>query len=163
MSKSLTHYHKVQSLHSVRLLQTSPWGGKSPKLKGCRAKGKTYERTVARLLARSLDSSAELFYNQWIAFTDSTGSHYCQPDLYIVLPSYVLLLEVKLTQTESAEGQMSELYKPVLEALYSRPVVMVQICKNLRYPPRAEISALHQACSSTRFYTYHCLGDLINV
>lgn len=150
-------------LKTAKMLKSSPWGKGTPKLKGARAKGKTYERTIYRLLKRALDLEADLNYNPWIGFTDSTGTHYCQPDIYIVLPGYVLLLEVKLTQTENAEVQLLDLYAPLLEHIYSRPVVTVQVCKNLRYKPKFEIQALREARLPGIPYTYHCIGELINV
>lgn len=157
------HCHQVVGLRTVKILKNSPWGKKSPKLKGSRAKGKTYERTVVRHLKRAFLEPELIHYNEWLGFTDATGSHYCQPDIYVELPSYILLLEVKLTQTDSAAYQLAGLYRPLLEALYSKPVVMVQVCKNLRYPPKYEIHALREAKKPGQIYTYHFIGELLNV
>lgn len=163
MSGSSNHYHKVVGLRHVKILKNNPWGGKQPRLKGNRAKGKTYERTVLRCLRRALTESDCIHYNEWLGFTDASGTTYCQPDIYVVLPSYVLLLEVKLTQTEDAEIQLRDLYRPLLEELYGLPVVMVQVCKNLRYQPKHAISSLREASQPGILYTYHCIGELINV
>lgn len=160
---SLNHYHKIVNLRNVQILKNSPWAGKQPRLKGNRAKGKTYERTILRCLKRAFLEPDRIHYNEWLGYTDASGSNFCQPDIYVVLPSYVLLLEVKLTQTEDAEIQLRDLYRPLLEALYSRPVVMVQVCKNLRYKPINAISSLREACEPGKLYTYHCIGELVNV
>lgn len=164
MSESSNPYHRIQGLRSCKILKNSPWAGKQPRLKGARAKGKTYERTILRQLKRHFSEPEAIHYNEWIGYTDSSGTNFCQPDIYILLPSYILLLEIKLTQTENAEVQLRDLYRPLLEALYpGRPVVMVQVCKNLRYRPRNEIQALREAKVPGLLYTYHCLGETINV
>lgn len=150
-------------LRSVQILKNNPWRGKEPKLKGCRAKGKTYERSVVRALKRVFTEPELIHYNEWLGFTDSTGTHFCQPDIYIHLDSYILLLEVKLTQTDQAAYQLGGLYRPLLEMLYNKPVVMVQICKNLRFPPRNEIKALREAKHPGIIYTYHYIGEYFNV
>ena len=164
MSESSNHCHRIQNLRSCKILKNNPWAGKQPKLKGSRAKGKTYERTILRQLKRHFTDLDAIHYNEWIGYTDSTGSNFCQPDIYILLPSYILLLEIKLTQTENAEIQLRDLYRPLLEALSpGRPVVMVQICKNLRYQPRNEINSVSEAKVPGILYTYHCLGETFNV
>lgn len=56
---SLNHYHKIVNLRNVQILKNSPWAGKQPRLKGNRAKGKTYERTILRCLKRAFWSLIE--------------------------------------------------------------------------------------------------------
>ena len=58
-----------------------------------------------------------------------------QPDAYLVGPHSVVVFEVKLTQRKSAILQIGELYRPLLRAIYQRPVVGVVVCKNLVYTP----------------------------
>ena len=163
MSESSSHCHQIVGLLRAKILKNNPWGGKVPKLKGSRAKGKTYERTILRELKRRFSEPDLIHYNEWIGYTDSTGTNFCQPDIYIELPTYLLLLEIKLTQTESAEIQLRDLYRPILEWIYKKPVVMVQVCKNLRYRPKNEIQALRDATKPGVLYTYHCLGEYLNV
>lgn len=163
MSESSSHCHQIVGLRNAKILKNSPWGKGSPKLKGARAKGKTYERTIFRLLKRALAPDVELYYNLWIGYTDSQGTSYCQPDIFLVLPGWILLLECKLTQTEEAERQLQGLYKPVLEWIFHKPVVTVQVCKNLRYKPKNEIQSLREANQVGILYTYHCPGEFLNV
>lgn len=158
-----SYHHFVRDLRSAFFTQESPWGQKSPKLKGSCAKGKTYERTVHRKLCKVLPLDA-VHYNRWIRFEDSSGRHFAQPDIFILTDKRVILLECKLTQTEEAEFQLCYLYKPLLELLFpSKEVVCVQVCKNLRYRPAHEIGRLRDAIDPSTIYTYHYLGDQINV
>lgn len=82
-------------------------------------------------------------HEQWLRFVDDAGPGCAQPDLFLVLPTHVLLLEVKLTHTEFAWPQMEGLYVPLLEYVFERPVTTVQVCKNLRgYVPPGMIEGL---------------------
>lgn len=108
---------------------------KPKRLRGCRAKGITFERRVEKFLKKKLsqgDLRGQFHPGQWIEFEDSKGLGYAQPDFYIVNSGGVLLLECKLSQTDTAWDQLYGLYKPLLEHIYKVPVVSVQVCKNLR-------------------------------
>jgi len=54
-----------------------------------------------------------------------------QPDHFILEPKRILLIECKLTQIELAWVQLDYLYRPLLEALFEKPVHSVLACKNL--------------------------------
>lgn len=69
---------------------------------------------------------------QWIEYHDRRGLGYAQTDHYLVLRQAIILLECKLSYRPSAWGQMSKLYRPLLEHLYERPCVGVLVCKNTR-------------------------------
>lgn len=155
-------HHIINGLKSATFTSESPWK-QEPKLKGSCAKGKTYERTIYRRLKAILNEDC-IFYNKWIRFEDKTGTHFAQPDIFIVCPSKIFLLEVKRTQTLEAELQLKFLYKPLLEYLFpSKEVFCVQVCKNLRTRPKNEINALREARDPSIIYTYHCLGEIFNV
>ncbi len=85
-------------------------------------------------MLRNEELEGELFSGTWISFRDANGYGYAQTDHYI-LGEAVLLVECKLTQNTDADGQLRFLYKPLLEHIYKRPVLMVQACKNLRWDP----------------------------
>lgn len=150
--------HIIKGLRSAYLTAESPFK-KEPKLKGAPAKGKTYERWVIRKLKNKLP--AEMFFpSQWIRYEDASGWHYAQPDIFILLPAKILLLEIKRTQTLEAHYQLRGLYKPLLNFLYpDKKVVCVQICKNLRLRPKNEIGCLAEAANPEILYTYHCPGE----
>ena len=168
MSKTSRPYHKVSGLRKVELLDPSmpqPFGtGRAQALTGSRAQGKAYERKIARKLQDRL--GAAVFYNRWIKYIDSSGIRFCQPDIWIELPNSLILIECKLTQTDKADGQMRELYIPVLSWLYpGKRSYCVQICKNLRIIPQYRISRLSEVLGldSSVTYTMPCLGEVVNV
>lgn len=106
---------------------------KPKKLKGARAKGKTYERKVGKKLAYRADKlNIELRSQEWIEYEDTNGYGYCQPDYYFICNGFIILAECKLTYTEQAFNQMTQLYMPVLKHIYKVPVIPVQVFKNLR-------------------------------
>lgn len=155
-------FHVVSGLKSACFTRESPWK-KDPKLKGSCAKGKTFERTIYRRLCAVLNP-ADIHYGEWIRFEDSTGKHYAQPDIFIVGEKRIWLIEVKLSQTPNAFAQMRLLYKPLLEKLFpEKDIVIVQVCKNLRYKPKVSITRLRDALCPSVDYTYHCLGEVFNV
>ena len=156
--------HRPREIHRVRGLELcswsdSPFAKDSSRLKGSFAKGKTFERSVARALGR-LVSPESLVYNRWIHFKDATGWHYAQVDLLVLAQTKLWLLEVKRTQTQDAWLQMGQLYKPLLRVLYpDLDIICVQVCKNLIYPPKHAIQALREATDPEVFYTYHWFGE----
>lgn len=62
---------------------------------------------------------------------------YAQPDHLLLCEKEVIIIESKLTQTESGISQLEQLYRPIIERIYSPlHVRTVMVCKNLRYRPR---------------------------
>lgn len=59
--------------------------------------------------------------------------------------SLVILIECKLTQTNRAWPQMRELYKPILELVYEKPVVCIQACRNVRDPDSNIVAHINRA------------------
>lgn len=133
------------------------------RLKGRRAKGMTYERGVKKHLDRILPklfSSFLTYSGAWIHFIDKTGHGYAQPDFIIELPTSVIIIEIKLTQTDNAERQTKLLYLPLVQNLIpNKPVFLLQVCKNLRYIPKdgtliKEIESILER-EPERLYTLH--------
>lgn len=134
-------------LKEARLTEAPSLYSKSPKLKGSRAKGKIYERAIARRLKRLIDEGkipAELRTNQWFSFEDANGFGYCQTDHYLLLPGFIVLIECKLTQSDQAEDQLDKLYRPILEKIYGVPVVCVHCFKNMRRHPANRIDEIEE-------------------
>lgn len=72
-----------------------------------------------------------IHYHQWITYRETASDkfHWCEPDIFLVARDCVLLVEIKLTGCAEATVQMFGLYAPLLEAIYSRPVRCLQVCK----------------------------------
>lgn len=65
---------------------------------------------------------------------------------------------MKHTQTNEAYDQLLRLYAPLLEHIFSRPAICVQVCRNLKYtPPRGLLDGSEDfwALRSGRMYTWH--------
>ncbi len=139
---------KIAGLRWVELRDQGPFNS-SPKSKISAVKrGLAYERVVGRTLKRLITGGellGELHLQQWILFADAGGVQWARPDAYIRLPSKsqfsshrfdgILLIEVKLTQSDSATHQLLGLYLPLLRRIYNVPILCLQVCKNLRYVP----------------------------
>lgn len=106
----LKQIRHVKGLKWAELRDYGPFPGKQSNrnAKACVKKGKSYERTVLREVTR-LDLGGEICFQQWIMFADENGLGWAQPDLYVLLPNLVLLMECKLTQTPDAAEQLSRL------------------------------------------------------
>lgn len=89
---------------------------------------------------------------------DQMGPGHAQPDAFLVLPKHILLYECKLTQTVNAFLQMAQLYVPLLEQIFERPVMTLQVCRNLRYTPEAERTP-QELIANPEYgnFTWHCL------
>lgn len=137
---------RVQKIVWVRTVDTAPIENIRPK--GIKAQGIGYEKKFGKFLAREIsegDLDGELYSGQWLHWLGSWlqyehGTHrlkssmaYAQPDHYILQDKCVLLFECKLTQTEEAEAQLNFLYAPLLQHLYQKPVLKIQVCKNIRH------------------------------
>lgn len=163
-------YRVIAGLKEAETMHQAPAAfRKSPKLKGCRAKGKTYERTVGRKLANRIKNGLLNFGSdmptihseQWFYFRDMNGSGYCQTDHYLKYENFIVLLECKLTQSNDAIKQMALLYRPVLEHIYGLPVIPVQVCKNLRYNPPNLIVDIEDLLAEPKIqlWTWHYLAE----
>lgn len=132
----------------------APW--ERPKLKGTKASGLTYERAVGRHLSRLYGQKP--ISNQWLRFIDANGQGYAQPDHYFVFEDHVLLIECKRTQTQKGLHQIDWLYRPLLFALYGRPVIGVMACKYMYKENDWTIRDIKSLRPCNKTYTWHWLG-----
>jgi hypothetical protein len=77
-----------------------------------------------------------------------------------VLPGSVLVAEIKLTQCAAGEDQIRQLYRPLLERIFRRPVVGVLVCRGLIFEPGALIEKPEDVIGviDPRIFTWHWLG-----
>ena len=76
----------------------------------------------------------------WISYRDRVGPGLAQPDIVLVLPEGVLVLEIKLKFTLRAIPQLDALYVPLLQHLFpSSPIWRAVLCKHAA----PEISEFH--------------------
>lgn len=123
---------------SHRVVEELSWAGAAPRprfaresrSRGAKAKGRSFERSVAKALPGAI-------HGQWFEFRDRNGPGWCQPDLFLELNWGILVLEAKYTWVPEGFTQMERLYKPVLEKIFCKPVQGVQICKVLTPEARA--------------------------
>lgn len=97
--------------------------------RGAKAKGRQYEKRVAKCLGPSVKNG------QWFKYCDLNGLGWCQPDFIVPLkdqfvPS-VLVIECKYTWISEAHSQISRLYAPVIRKAWDRKVFGLVVCRNL--------------------------------
>lgn len=98
---------------------------------------------------------------KWIEFEDAHGTGFAQPDFFLLGQRSLLLVECKLTQTETAEVQLLHLYSPLLAHIFpSHTIACVQVCKNLRHIPEYEVESLDEVLEwpPGRVATLHWIG-----
>lgn len=105
----------------------------------------------------------ELKSGQWIEFHDANGPGYAQPDHFLALRSRIVLFECKLTETGRGYDQLEDLYSPLLEEIYLRPVVRILTCKNLARLDfsRWEVAGIREAVltqETAKILTWHWLA-----
>jgi hypothetical protein len=91
----------------------------SPKAKGSRAAGLSYERKARKLLEEL--HGRDGLSGPWLRFASKQNARltFCQPD-FVVIDRYLLrctVFEIKLKHTSDAWWQVRQLYIPVLRAL----------------------------------------------
>ncbi len=138
------------------------WPRERPKLTAAQAKGKAYEKKVAKLveeLAEELSNTREILHNPWFKFRDRHGVAHAQPDYLLVAHDQVYVFEVKLTQRPQAIAQLQDLYGPLAMLYFKRPVVLLAVYKNFRHMNEVHlIKHLSEAKANGRVYTIHWLG-----
>ena len=159
-TKRSSNLRQVRGLISATLCER-PSSIPKARLRGNKAKGISYEKLVGKDLKREFGE--RVFLDQWIGFFDQGGLGYACVDGFVVGEDVVLLTESKLTQTERAWKQMELKYVPLLMHIYQRPIVTLQICKNLvkRLEPgeRRTPRRLFENPERGRF-THHWLGRI---
>jgi len=104
-------------------------------MSAARANGIRYEWQVYEWLHDGLGHMHRPVHIQHcIHFSDDNGYRTIIPDAFIVLPELVFLLEVKSQHMPETWWQCEKLYKPVLSAIYQKPVFCVEIVKT--YDPQ---------------------------
>lgn len=116
---------RIEGLVWARMAPESPWGPKAPRARGAKRLGLVYERAIAKALPTGF------VHGQWFEFRDANGSGYCQPDFYAIGRTAVAVLEAKHTFTPEAFAQLEGLYGPILAQVFGKPVIGIQVCKNL--------------------------------
>lgn len=90
----------------------------------------SYEKRAIRELKNS--NLGTVHYHKWIEFVDANGRGYCEPEAFIEYSDRIVLFECKLTGGPSGKIQMLDLYKPVLEHIFKKPVDCLMVCKWVR-------------------------------
>lgn len=120
-------YRQIDGLVWAKTLAKSPSFVKKTSLRGAKGLGIRYEKELAKKIPGAN-------HGQWFEFQDRNGIGWAQTDFFVKLEeeNCILLLECKNTFVGEAYGQMEGLYVPLLERIYTLPVVGIQVCRNLR-------------------------------
>lgn len=116
---------QVRGLQKVELCAHGPFPTR-PKPKGKAAEGFAHQRRVHKALA-GLSRFGEVVSEPWIRYSDTYGTHYCQPDDLLLSWDRTIVVESKLSlrRLSTARIQLNKLYRPVLESLFQKPVAML--------------------------------------
>lgn len=126
---------RIRGLKWAELVEQGPFPDRTQRgQRACVKAGHAYERKVERYLKR-LDLGGEICSQQWIMFADENGLGWARPDVYILLDGVTVIFEAKLTQSRTAETQLLSLYLPLLRSIYETPMLLLQVCRNLRVVP----------------------------
>lgn len=106
--------------------------------RGAKAQGLRYERIVAAALPQAR-------HGQWFKYCDRNGLGFCQPDFLLPYNGLMLILECKLTDVPEAEGQLRQLYYPVVGHLSKLPVAGIVICKSVTANSKNIVGTLREA------------------
>ncbi len=106
--------------------------------RGSKGFGLSYEQRFAENILRSLPGAK---HGQWYEYKADGQTGYCQPDVVVPLSGAVLVLECKLKNVEQAEGQLVQLYLPLLRSCYARPVWGIVVARSLSALPRGSLVA----------------------
>lgn len=115
----------VMGLKTARMMPDGPFK-QQPKLRGKAAEGIRFQRKVVEALA-PLEKVGTVLSDQWIQFSDTYGTHWCQFDAAVDTHDRILVVEAKLSlrRLPVAIPQLMRLYKPCLEHIFQKPVVML--------------------------------------
>jgi len=123
-------------LHSVAIHYPPPAFSTRQKLNSAQKRGKTYEKKVVKEMARQLKAGewpegSSLIVGPWIDYVDENGPGLAQPDIILLTPDTLLLIEVKLKQSERAPLQLA-LYRPLADILWPR--ASTRLLQVFKYP-----------------------------
>ena len=156
---------RIKGLKWAELRPQGPFPGKrNSSARACVKRGNAYETKVGRFLKRQLSEGAlvgELTLRQWILFADENGVGWAQPDAYLITGQRILLMEMKLTQTDTATPQLLSLYLPLIRHIFNAPIVCLQVCRNLRYVPKKFVESPQELLNNpgAGVYTWHFRGE----
>lgn len=107
-----------------------PWP-KDPKLKGSAAEGIRFQKKVHDNVS-GFGNLGRLYYEPWFRYSDTYGTHWCSPDSLLEYWDRVLVVESKLSlrRLETAITQLTKCYRPVVEHVFEKPVVMIVAFKH---------------------------------
>jgi len=76
---------------------------------------------------------AEILKGQWFQFEDIRGRGFAQPDIILLSPESLIIVEVKLTWRPEVERKLRRLYGPLCSEIWpDLPQKHAQVCKGLR-------------------------------
>lgn len=93
--------------------------------RGQKAYGPRYERALER------GPLCGATRGQWFAFLDLNGQGHCQTDFIINQADRLVVLECKYTWVPEGQRQIDQLYRPVLEKVFHKPVIGVVVCNRV--------------------------------
>lgn len=97
--------------------------------RGAKGAGVKFERELSvKLLAAAC-------HGQWFKFWDANGPGFAQTDFLLFCPDYVVCLEAKLGNISGGRDQFLQLYKPILEMVYGRPVYGLVVARHITELP----------------------------
>lgn len=128
---------QVQGLEWAKWAAAPAFARGRPRLSKPQRAGLAFQRKVGKALVHFGSCCRE---GAWISYRDRGGLGLAQPDVMLVLPEGVLVLEIKLKFTLRAIPQLDALYVPLLQHLFpDRPIWRAVLCKHAA----PEISAFH--------------------
>lgn len=128
---------QVQGLEWAKWAAAPAFARGKPRLSGPQRAGLAFQRKVGRALTHFGPCCRT---GSWISYYDHSGPGLAQPDVVLVLPEGVLVLEIKLKFTLRAIPQLDALYVPLLQHLFpSQPIWRAVLCKHAA----PEISEFH--------------------
>jgi hypothetical protein len=115
----------------------------------------TYEKKVAKALKKFWPA---IILGQWFEFYDYNGHGFAQADAILLLQDKCVVFESKYTQCATGYTQITDLYRPLVEFVWKRPVVGVQVCKILTTPPVIDDPRAAICAPAGTLLTWHFLG-----
>ena len=110
-----------------------------------------------RKFEKWLSKSYRLEPRLWIEFEDKNGRGVCQPDCVLLLDHVALVIEVKLSLWPGQEGQLTELYMPLVSYLEGLPTRGILVYKNPNGQSPKKIYSLAEAKDEVSYWPWR--GD----